>query len=67
MASTNTTVTLLREAAEQLRAAGGRNFVIPDFDEDSLSNPYPLGIQPDTYRLAQVAEAVQFLADMLEG
>jgi len=62
----NTTVTTLREAADRLRTASGRDLVIPDFDEDSLSNPYPLGIQPGTYRLAEVAEAVQFLADMQE-
>lgn len=62
----NTTVTMLREAADRLRAVGERDLIIPEFDEDSLSNPYPLGIQPGTYRLAEVAEAVQFLADMLE-
>jgi hypothetical protein len=63
---TKTVVTLLREAAEQLRAVGGRDLVIPDFDEESLSNPYPLSIQPGAYGLAEVAEAVQFIADMLE-
>jgi hypothetical protein len=63
---TKTVVTLLREAAEELRAALGRDLIIPDFDEESLTNPYPLGIQPGAYGLAEVAEAVQFIADMLE-
>jgi len=62
----NTIVEVLREAAERLRTTGSGSLIIPDFDEDSLSNPYPLGIQPGTYRLEEVARAVQFLADMLE-
>jgi hypothetical protein len=59
----NTTVTLLRQAADRLRAAGERDLVIPEYDAEER---YALGIQPGTYRLAEVAEAVQFLADMLE-
>jgi len=31
------TVTLLREAAGRLRAAGERHLIIPDFDAESLS------------------------------
>ena len=57
------TVTLLREAADRLRAAGDRDLVIPDYEEEER---YALGLQPGTYRLAEVAEVVLFLADMLE-
>ena len=60
---TKSAIESLRQAAEELRAAGAREVVIPDYDDEER---YPLGIQPGTYRFAEVAEAVQFLADMLE-
>jgi hypothetical protein len=60
---TKSAIELLRQAAQELRAVGTREVVVPEYDEEER---YPLGIQPGTYRLAEVAEAVQFLADMLE-
>ena len=66
MARMNMTVSLLREAAGQLRAVGGGNLILPDFDEESPDESYPLALQPGSYRLAEVAEALQFIADMLE-
>ncbi|MFQ6134173.1 MAG: hypothetical protein ACE5R4_19170 [Armatimonadota bacterium] len=60
---TRTAVELLRQAAQELRTGSARELVIPDYDDEE---PYPLGIRPGTYRLAEAAEAAQFLADMLE-
>ena len=57
-------VRLLREAADELRTAERTRLLIPDLEEGD--EPYSLGLVPGDYDLRQVAEAVQFLADMLE-
>jgi len=62
--SMNEVVRLLRAAAHELRGAKPTRLLIPDPEEDGES--YPLGLVPGDYDLREVAEAVQFLADMLE-
>jgi len=57
-------VRLLRAAASELRGGEGARLLIPDPEEDDES--YPLGLVPGDYELRDAAEAVQFLADMLE-
>jgi hypothetical protein len=65
-------IELMRHAAEfirtttpkQLQDPGNMTFLIPDYDE--AETPYPLGLQPGMYALAEVADAVRWLADMLE-
>jgi len=57
-------VRLLRAAANELREGEGTRLLIPDPEEGDA--PYPLGLAPGDYEVGEVAEAVQFLADMLE-
>jgi len=57
-------VRLLRAAANELQGGEGTRLLIPDPEEADES--YPLGLVPGDYDLREVAEAVQFLADMLE-
>lgn len=58
-------VALLREAAEELKAQTGSSLVIPKTDPED--GPYPLRMKPGRYPFTEVAHAVSFLADMLEG
>ncbi len=62
--SVSEAVRLLRAAANELRGSEGARLLIPDPDEDDEC--YPLGLVPGDYSLPDAAEAVQFLADMLE-
>jgi len=57
-------VRLLRAAANELREGEGTRLLIPDPEEDD--GPYPLCLLPGNHDLRDVADAVQFLADMLE-
>lgn len=60
----NDAVRLLREAAAELRQVeGGSLFIPPPEAEDP---PYPMDLTPGDYELREVAEAAQFIADMLE-
>ena len=61
---TTRAVELLRAAAEELREAEGASVFIPMPDPDEP--PYPMGLTPGDYALREVAEAVQFLADIME-
>ena len=61
---TRRAVELLRQAAQELRQAKGPDLFLPIRDPDEA--PYPLGLTPGDYELTEVAEAVQFLGDMLE-
>ena len=61
---TRRAVELLRAAAEELRQAEGVGLFIPMPDPEDPS--YPLGLTPGDYEGREVAEAVQFLSDMLE-
>jgi hypothetical protein len=61
---TRRAVELLRAAAQELRQAEGASLFIPlPKAEDP---PYPLDLTPGDYEAREVAEAVQFLSDMLE-
>ena len=55
---------LLRAATNELQGGEGRRLLIPD--PEGSDEPYPLGLVPGDYDLCEVAEAIQFLADMLE-
>lgn len=57
-------VRLLRSAATELRQAERGSLFIPLPEADDP--PYPLGLVSGDYDLRDVAEVVQFLADMLE-
>lgn len=57
-------VRLLRAAAAELRQAEGGSLFIPLAEPEDP--PYPMGLVPGDYELREVAEAVQFLSDMLE-
>jgi hypothetical protein len=61
---TRRAVELLRKAAEELRQAEGASVLIPL--PEAEDPPYPMGLTPGDYALREVADAVQFLADMLE-
>ncbi len=62
--SMNEVVRLLRSAAAELRQSEGSTLFIPLPEPEDP--PYPMGLVPGDYELREVAEAVQFLADMLE-
>jgi hypothetical protein len=57
-------VRLLRAAAAELRQVEGGSLFIPL--PEAEDPPYPLGLVPGDYDLREVAETIQFLADMLE-
>jgi hypothetical protein len=57
-------VRLLRDAAGELRQTEGASLFIPLPEPEDP--PYPMGLTPGDYAVREVAEAVQFVADMLE-
>jgi hypothetical protein len=61
---TRRAVELLRAAAQELRQAEGASVLIPL--PEAEDPPYPMGLEPGDYELSEVAQAVQFIADMLE-
>jgi hypothetical protein len=61
---TTRAVELLRAAAQELRQAEGASLFLPL--PESEEAPYPMGLVAGDYELGEVAEAVQFLGDMLE-
>jgi hypothetical protein len=61
---TRRAVELLRAAAQELRQAEGASLFIPLPEPEDP--PYPMGLEPGDYEGREVAEAVQFLADLLE-
>jgi hypothetical protein len=61
---TRRAVELLRAAAQELRQAEGASLFLPL--REAEDPPYPMGLTPGDYAVSEVAEAVQFVADMLE-
>jgi hypothetical protein len=57
-------VELLRQAAGELRQAGGSSLFLPLPEPEDP--PYPMDLTPGDYELREVAAAVQLLADLLE-
>ncbi len=59
-------IELLRQASKLLEKGKNEGFgvlIIPQADKDCK---YALGIKPGTYSITETAEAVHFIADMLE-
>jgi hypothetical protein len=57
-------VELLREAAQELRQAEGASLFLPLPEPEDP--PYPMELTPGDYELSEVAQLIQFLADLLE-
>jgi len=63
---TTKAIELMRQAAKLLEQGKNEGFgvlIIPRADKDCR---YPLNIKPGAYNITESAEAVQFIADMLE-